>query len=133
MDRKAQANRPVTPKRVLVVDDNHDSAIALAALLRLSGHEAWVAHEGESALRLAAEKPPDVALLDIGLPGMNGYEVCRRLRAESWGARLMVIAVTGWGQDEDRIRAKEAGFDHHLVKPVTYETLSNLFESLDQR
>jgi PAS domain S-box-containing protein len=121
---------PVTPhkgRRILVVDDNADSALSLALLLRLGGHEVRTALDGESGLHVAREFRPQVVLLDIGLPRMDGYEVARRLRAEEKGApRLLVLAMTGYGQDEDRRRSREAGCDHHLVKPVDPDELRRL-------
>jgi len=113
-------------RRVLVVDDNLDGAESLAMLLELEGHEAHVAHDGLSAISSAERLAPDAVLLDIGLPGMNGYEVCRRLRETPWGQRLTIVALTGWGQEEDRRRSKAAGFDTHLVKPVDSELLLKL-------
>src|SRR6202035_1696475 len=104
--------------RVLIVDDNVDAAESLAMLLRLWGHEVAVAHDGPGALRAAETQPPEVALLDIGLPGMDGYELARRLRPQPGLERTVLVALTGWGQEEDRRRSQEAGFDHHLVKPV---------------
>ncbi len=104
-------------RRILVVDDNHDAAETLSMLLNLEGHDTRVANDGESALTAAAEFLPDTVFLDIGLPGMNGYETARHLR-EAHGKPLRLIALTGWGAEEDRRRAHEAGFDGHLVKPV---------------
>jgi CheY-like chemotaxis protein len=105
------------PLRILVVDDSRDSAESLCKLLRLGGHEVLVAHEGELALHLAATGQPAVVLLDIGLPGMDGYEVCRRLR-QSGLANALIVAMTGYGLERDRRRSQEAGFDTHMVKPV---------------
>jgi PAS domain S-box-containing protein len=107
-----------TPRRILVVDDNADSAESLALMLHLQGHETRSARDGEQALEIATSFRPHAVLLDIGMPGLNGYEVARRLRAIHLGQPLTLIAVTGWGQAEDRKRALAAGFDHHLVKPV---------------
>jgi signal transduction histidine kinase/DNA-binding response OmpR family regulator len=104
--------------RVLLVDDNVDGAESLAALLRLAGHEVWLAHDGPGALEAAASFRPDAAVLDIGLPGMDGYEIARRLRADPDTAPAVLVAVTGYGRDRDRERSREAGFDYHLVKPV---------------
>jgi CheY-like chemotaxis protein len=102
-----------------MVDDNEDAAKSLAKVLRrLHGQEVRVAHDGPEALALAEEFRPDVILLDIGLPVMSGYEVARSIRARPWGLDVVIIALTGWGQDEDRRRSREAGFNHHLVKPV---------------
>ena len=116
---------PFAPRRILVVDDNHDAAETLATLLRLHGHDVLVAHEGETALELAAAHDPAVLLLDIGLPGMDGYEVCRRIR-ERGNAAVRIIAMSGYGQDRDRQRSKEAGFDTHTVKPVELGELMRL-------
>jgi CheY-like chemotaxis protein len=122
----APAREPIAPEtrsanagfRVLVVDDNRDAADSLAMLLEMNGHDVSVAHNGEQALRLAEQVRPKAMILDIGMPDMSGYEVARRIRAQSWGADIYLTAVTGWGQKEDKARALAAGFDHHLTKPV---------------
>ncbi len=119
-----------TPRRVMVVDDNADAAESLALLLEMHGHTVRVEHSGAAALEAAAEWQPDVALLDIGLPGMDGYEIARRLRAEPRSAPLVLVAVSGWGQAEDKQRAKAAGFDGHLTKPVDAADLTGLIERL---
>nr|MBA2320845.1 response regulator [Deltaproteobacteria bacterium] len=111
------------PLRVLVVDDNVDAAEAIALMLGLEGHAVRVAHDGRSALALAAEEAPDVVLLDIGMPGMNGYEVARELRDRAARPRPFLVALTGWGADSDRSRSRDAGFDEHLVKPVDVHDL----------
>jgi CheY-like chemotaxis protein len=116
--------------RILVVDDNVDAAESLALLLRLNGHEVRTAHDGPAALEADATFQPDVVLLDIGLPGMDGYGVARRLREQPRDKRLTIIAATGYGRDEDRFRSKEAGFDHHLVKPVDPSLLEEYLVSL---
>ena len=108
----------VRSRRVLLADDNVDSAQSLAMLLELQGHQVEVVHDGASALRRLEEIRPEFALLDIGMPEVNGYEVARRTRAQPWGATIKLIALTGWGQEQDRREALEAGFDDHLVKPV---------------
>lgn len=113
-------------RRVLVADDNKDAADALAMLLELAGHEVRVAHSGRAALSLAQTFRPDVAVLDIGMPELNGYEVAKELRREPWGSRMCLVALTGWGQDDDRQRAKDAGFDRHLTKPVDTDALEKL-------
>ena len=113
--------------KILAVDDNRDAADSLALMLRMLGHETRTAYDGEEALQIAAEYRPDAVVLDIGLPKLNGYEVARRLRQEPWGASLTLIALTGWGQDEDKRRAQEAGFDQHLTKPVDAAALEKLF------
>ncbi len=114
------------PLRILVVDDNEDSADTLAMLLALEGHDAHIARDGLQALARAATLRPEAVLLDLGLPGLNGYEVCRRLRTEPWGEEMAIVAVTGWGQDEDRRRSASAGFDGHLVKPATLPDVSRV-------
>jgi CheY-like chemotaxis protein len=114
-------------RRILVVDDNVDSTNALAKMLtRLYSQEVRVAHDGPEALAAAGEFRPEIVLLDIGLPGMDGYEVARRLRSRPKAEGLLLVALTGWGQESDRDRAREAGFDRHLVKPVDPETLRDL-------
>jgi signal transduction histidine kinase/CheY-like chemotaxis protein len=110
---------PLPPvRRVLVADDNRDAAASLAMLLEIAGHEVRTAHDGQEALALAASFRPDLLLLDIGMPRLNGYEVAERIRQQPWGAAMRLIAVTGWGQDEDKRRSAEAGFDDHLTKPI---------------
>jgi signal transduction histidine kinase/CheY-like chemotaxis protein len=115
-----------TGVRVLVVDDNVDAAEMLCELLEGLGHAAAVAHDGVAALDVASSFRPDIALLDIGLPVMDGYELARKLRERPGGAALRLIAVTGYGQDGDRARAREAGFDHHLIKPIELDVLISL-------
>jgi signal transduction histidine kinase len=117
-------------RRVLVVDDNRDAADSLGMLLRLLGHQAQVAHDGPAALEAADKLRPDVMLLDIGLPGMNGYEVARRIRDKPWGRGIVLVATTGWGQEEDKRRAAEVGFDHHLTKPVALADLQRLISTV---
>jgi PAS domain S-box-containing protein len=113
-------------RRVLVVDDNEDGAESLAMLLQFGGHQTYKARDGVEAIAAAEQLRPDAVLLDIGLPRLNGYEACSRIREQPWGKDLLIIALTGWGQDEDRQRSKEAGFDEHMVKPVDYDTLMEL-------
>jgi CheY-like chemotaxis protein len=114
---------------VLIVDDNHDAAATLDMLLRSLGYQTEVVHDGAAALNAAPRFKPDVVLLDIGMPGLDGYEVARRLRAMKRGRSLRIIAVTGWGQEADRHRSREAGFDVHLVKPVAPEQLTAALHS----
>ena len=121
---------PVIRRRVLIVDDNKDAAEWLATLLSLSGHDTHVALDGVEAVKAAERLAPDVVLLDIGLPRIDGYEVCRRIRQQPWGRDLVIVALTGWGQEEDRQKSREAGFNTHLVKPVDDEVLMNLLASL---
>jgi signal transduction histidine kinase len=118
-DAAATPSPPLTAsRRVLVVDDNADNTAALAMLLRQLGHEVEVAGDGEAALARASSFRPDIILLDIGIPKLNGYDVCRQLRQHEWGRRIRVIAQTGYGEEQDRLRSVEAGFDGHLVKPI---------------
>ena len=124
------APRGSKPRRVLVVDDNHDAADSTGMLLGTLGAEARVAYDGESGLAAIKAWQPDAVLLDLGMPGMDGFEVARRIRADSDLARLPVIALTGWGQRQDRQRTREAGFDHHLVKPADPQALRAVLESL---
>jgi CheY-like chemotaxis protein len=115
------------PLRILVVDDNEDAADSMALLLELDGHEVRIARDGLHAVEAAAQWTPDVVLLDIGLPQLDGYEVARRIRAQRHGVNgVMLIAITGWGQDEDRRRSRDAGFNAHLTKPVDYGDLNKL-------
>jgi PAS domain S-box-containing protein len=120
------AEAPATALRILVVDDNVDSATTMAALLAMYGHEVRTAHDGLQALEEVSGFRPDVAILDIGMPKMNGYTVATRIREVMGEAQPLLIAVTGWGQQKDRHRSKAAGFDHHLVKPVDPAALSAL-------
>lgn len=134
VDAKPLTAPPIdgTPHRlkILVVDDNHDSALSLAMMLSIMGHETRTAHDGESAVTNAETFLPDVVLLDIGLPKLNGYEVAQRIRTSAWGASMFLIAVTGWGQDEDRQRSSEVGLNVHMVKPVEPSALERLFSEL---
>jgi CheY-like chemotaxis protein len=123
-------NHIASRHRVLVVDDNVDAAVSLGMLLKLAGQEVRVAYDGPAALRQASDFRPELVLLDIGMPGMDGYEVCRRLRKAAGLEDTTVVALTGWGQDEDRRRSHEAGFDHHIVKPVEPSALQRLLEEL---
>jgi PAS domain S-box-containing protein len=116
--------------RILVADDLQDSADSLALMLRLAGHEVQTAHDGLEAVQAVAAFRPDVALLDIGMPRMNGYDAARLIRQQPWGQRMVLVALTGWGQQEDRRRTADAGFDHHVVKPVEPATLEELLDGL---
>jgi CheY-like chemotaxis protein/two-component sensor histidine kinase len=117
-------------RRMLVVDDNRDSAGSMATMLRLLGHEVATAHDGLDAVAAAEDFRPDVILMDVGMPRLNGYEATRRIRERPWGRGPTIIAVTGWGQDGDRARSKEAGCDGHLVKPVSLFDLQALLADL---
>ena len=124
------APRPAGCLRILVVDDNRDAADSLAMLLRITGHETHTAHDGAEAVAAAARLEPEVILLDIGLPRLDGYEACREIRQQAWARDAMIVALTGWGQDDDRRRSSEAGFDAHLVKPVDHTELLALIANV---
>jgi DNA-binding response OmpR family regulator len=121
---------PVQRFKILVVDDNHDSALSMAMMLSIMGHDTRTAHDGEAAVSTAEAFLPDVVLLDIGLPKLNGYEVAQRIREQAWGSSMFLIAVTGWGQDEDRQRSTEVGLNLHMVKPVEPAALEKLLAGL---
>jgi signal transduction histidine kinase len=123
----------VEPRRILVVDDNRDAAESLALQLQLAGHEVCTAHDGVEALAVGKSLKPDVVLLDLGMPKMDGYETARQMRRRPWGRRLTLVALTGWGQQRDRERTAEAGFDAHLVKPVSDVDLYAALASGDTR
>jgi CheY-like chemotaxis protein len=113
-------------RRILIVDDNKDSADSLALLLEITGNKTYMAHDGVEAFEAIEKHRPEVVLLDIGLPKLDGHEVCRRVREQPWGKDIMVIALTGWGQEDDRRKSEEAGFNGHLVKPIDYDKLLEL-------
>ena len=121
--------RAGTPRRVVIVEDNRAAADSLQQLLGLYGYEVRVAYTGPDGVRVAGEWPPDFVLCDIGLPGLDGYAVARELRLNPTTARVRLLALTGYGTDEDRRRAHEAGFDHHLVKPADPDELQRLLAS----
>lgn len=135
---RVQAGSPPTPEdtitnsklRILVVDDNKDAAATISMVLKILGNTVRQAHDGEEAVLAAAEFQPQVILLDIGLPKLNGYEVCRKIREQSGGKSIVIIAVTGWGQEDDRRKSNEAGFDRHLVKPVNPQALMKILGEL---
>lgn len=119
--------------KVLVVDDNVDGAVTLSVILKHMGNSVRITHDGRSALAVGAEFVPDVILMDIGMPGMDGYETCERMRMEEWSANVKIVALTGWGQEEDKRKARRAGFDLHLVKPVDRSTLMEVIGSVRER
>jgi CheY-like chemotaxis protein/nitrogen-specific signal transduction histidine kinase len=129
----AKRAQPGQTWRVLIVDDNADSADSIAAILETSGHEVEVAYSAQKALEMAVEHQPDIVLLDIGLPDMDGYEVAKHLRQTPELKEMRLIAITGYGQESDRQRSREAGFDEHLVKPVEWQKLEELLASLMKR
>ena len=131
-----ERREPVLPAstkrcRVLVVDDNVDSVESLAMLLRMMGHEVETASDGASGLEKAAAFKPDVAILDIGLPKVNGYELARQIREQQWSKNVTLVALTGWGQEQHRRRSEESGFNHHLTKPVEFDVLQEILAAAD--
>ena len=122
---------PSSKRRILVADDNKDAASTLAMMLKFLGNEVRTAHDGLQAVEVAEEFRPDVVLLDIGMPKLNGYEACRRMREQAWCKETFLIALTGWGQDEDKRRSQEAGFHQHWVKPVEPVALKKLLAGLE--
>ena len=124
------AQSPMSGRRVLVVDDNVDGAESLAKLLQFAGHETRTAHSGPEALDAARPFKPEVVFLDIGLPGMNGYEVAKRLRGEPSLSGAVLVALTGWGSEDDKRQSGEAGFDFHLTKPAEVTAIENILARL---
>ena len=120
----------VVTKRVLIAEDNVDAAESLQMWLQMSGHEVHTATDGPSALAAAESLRPDIVLLDLGMPRMDGYEVARHIREAPWGKDMVLVALTGWGDDEDRRRTAAAGFDHHLTKPVPPDEIEELIRSI---
>ena len=135
LPREPSGLKPVAtaPRRILIVDDNQDSADSLAILLKLTGHEIHIAHDGLEAVEEAATFQPHTILLDIGLPRLNGYEAARRIREQPRHEGVTLVALTGWGQEEDRRRSEEAGFDGHMIKPVDFAALTKLLAELDAK
>lgn len=123
----------VAGRKILVVDDNRDAALTMATLLKLTGNTVAMAHDGQEAVQKAAEFAPDIVLLDIGMPVMNGYDACRAIRKQENGQRMRIVALTGWGQEDDRRKSQEAGFDAHLVKPVEHAALIKTLDELVPR
>jgi CheY-like chemotaxis protein len=128
---KSDAPTSQAPKRIVVADDNEDSVVMLAELFKLLGHEVWTASDGAEALERASEVHPDVVVLDLGMPRLDGFETARRIRETPGCKSALLVALTGWGQDSDRQRTREAGFDKHLVKPVDPKALSALLASTE--
>jgi CheY-like chemotaxis protein len=123
--------KSMTPLRILVVDDNSDSAESMALMLKFAGHTVAVAHDGFEALETAKTFQPHAVLLDLGMPKLNGYETAQQIRQQPWGDNVVLIALTGWGQEEDRRRSREAGFNAHLVKPVDHHSLEKILRDRD--
>jgi CheY-like chemotaxis protein len=120
----------VPPLRILIVEDNRDSADSLKALLEALRYDSHVVYDGETAVLSAPALRPDAIIMDIGLPGISGYEAARQIRAQNGAGRLTIVALTGWGQQADRLRSGEAGIDHHLVKPLDLAALRQILDSL---
>jgi CheY-like chemotaxis protein len=131
--QNASSALPLSSRRLLVVDDNHDAADSLALLLEGLGNEVITTHDGPSSLHILENFQPTVVFLDIGMPGMDGFEVARRIRQQPKGQDITLIALTGWGQEEDRRQSREAGINHHLVKPVDLETLKALLANITDK
>jgi len=127
---KRRSVSEVPPLRILITEDNRDSADSLKTLLEALRYDAHVVYDGETAVQSAATLRPDVIVMDIGLPGISGYEAARQIRAQNPGGRLTIVALTGWGQQADRLRSAEAGIDHHLVKPLDLAALKQILDSL---
>ena len=131
MDSNTNNTTPgLLKRRVLVVDDNQDAATTLALLLKLTGHEAHTRFDGSAGVEAAEDLRPQVIILDISMPGMDGYQACRFIREQPWGRPILLIALSGYGQEDDKRRSREAGFDAHLVKPVDLAALKGLLASV---
>jgi CheY-like chemotaxis protein len=129
-----ETGQPTTrPLRVLMVDDNVDTVLSFSMLLKASGHDVRPAHDGPTAVQAALDYRPDVVVLDIGLPGLNGYEVAKRIRQHPVLKNVVLVAMTGYGQETDRQRSQEAGFDHHLVKPARFEQLQQILATVSEK
>jgi len=122
---------PTTPRRILVVDDNHDNADSLSIMLDTLGNEVHTAYDGAGAIEKAESVKPDIMLLDIGMPSVNGYDVANYVRRQPWGKSTTLIALTGWGQEKNRLESQTAGFNYHLVKPVHLDMFVKIFADLD--
>jgi CheY-like chemotaxis protein len=131
----ASSYRPPTGPRckVLVADDNRDAAQTLALILKMSGYDVHLAISGSEALAVASRERPDAMFLDIGMPDMSGYEVAGSVRRETWGEHALLVAVTGWGQPNDKERARAAGFNHHLTKPVDLEHVEQMLAAFSKQ
>ena len=126
----APATTPAT--RVLIADDNVDAAEMLAAFVGIKGATAYIANDGAEAVRIGADVRPDLILLDIGMPGMDGYEACRQLRASPFSSGAFIVALTGWGQDQDKQRARQSGFDAHLTKPADLDVVAKMLAQVSR-
>jgi CheY-like chemotaxis protein len=133
LSAKATEYTSVMPRRILIVDDYPNAAESLARWLRRMGNEVEIALDGLQAVEAAERLRPEIVLLDIGLPKLNGYEVAKKIRSQSWGREMVLVALTGWGQEEDRHRTSVAGFDVHLVKPVDHVQLATVLGAFEAR
>ena len=131
--QRAKEVATLVPRRILVMDDNEDSADLLGELLEMLGNDVRTVYDGEAGVQAADEFRPAVVICDIGMPKLNGYEAARRIREQPWGRDVVLVALTGWGQEEDRKKSADAGFDFHLVKPVEKATLVSLLARLDEK
>jgi CheY-like chemotaxis protein len=122
--------RPRLARKILIADDNRDAATTMATMLELLGDDVRVAHDGVEAVALAAAFRPAIVLMDIGMPRLNGHDATRRIREQPWGRALKIVALTGWGQDSDRVQSRDAGCDGHLIKPVSLQALEQLLAEL---
>ncbi len=127
---RVAGDRAISPRRILVVDDNRDIAESLGLLLKLEGHDMRIAYDGQHAVEVADIFEPEVVVLDIGMPHLNGHQTASELRKRAWAKNAIFIAVTGWGQPDDRRRSLDAGFDHHLVKPLDPMALRAVLERI---
>jgi len=127
---RESAGRKAFGRRILVVDDNVDAASTLSVMLEMMGNEVRTCHDGKAGLEAAEQMRPDLMLLDIGMPKLNGYEVAQSIRARPWAKSVTLVALTGWGQEDDRRKSEEAGFDYHMVKPVEPATLEQLIAAI---
>ena len=118
------------PRRILIVDDNPEIVMSLNTLLSMSGNTTYTARDGEEAMTVAEQVRPEIILLDLGMPKLDGFEVCRRIRQQAWGKEMVLVALTGWGHDEARTKTRQFGFDMHLVKPLDPETLFLVLASI---
>jgi CheY-like chemotaxis protein len=125
-----EINRPLSRRRILVADDNEDGAESLAMTLRMMGNETQTAYDGLQAIEAALSFRPELICLDIGMPKLNGYDTARRIREQPGGKEIVLVAVTGWGQDNDKRRSQEAGFNFHLVKPADPAALKEILEAV---
>jgi CheY-like chemotaxis protein len=121
---------PSLQRRILVADDNEDSLASMALMIKILGNDVRTAADGIEAIEMAESFRPSLILLDIGMPKLNGYDVCRRIREQTWGADVVIVALTGYGQEDDKRQAKEAGFNRHLVKPVGLDAIRKLLDEM---